>query len=96
MDVISRTPSAEYFFRRLGVLTFSDEQGRLYPYSGAAATVLNALRQRAEALGVKEECGFTVSASCGFHETILTPDLNIDAVIREADEKMYQDKASRR
>ena len=42
------------------------------------------------------ECGFTVSASCGFHETILTPDLNIDAVIREADEKMYQDKASRR
>lgn len=61
MDVISRTPSAEAFFRRIGVLTFSDEQGRLYPYSGAAATVLNALRQRAEALGVKEECGFTVS-----------------------------------
>ena len=62
MDVISRTPSAEEFFRSLGVLTFSDEQGRLYPYSGAAATVLNALRQRAEALGVREECGFAVSA----------------------------------
>lgn len=62
MDVISRTPSAEEFFRSLGVLTYSDEQGRLYPYSGAAATVLNALRQRTEALGVREECGFAVSA----------------------------------
>ncbi|MBO4876828.1 MAG: aminoacetone oxidase family FAD-binding enzyme [Ruminococcus sp.] len=61
MDVISRTPSAEEFFRSLGVLTFSDEQGRLYPYSGAAATVLNALRQRAETLGVRVECGFAVS-----------------------------------
>ena len=42
------------------------------------------------------ECGFPVSASCGFCETTLDPDMDMDAVIREADEQMYLDKASKR
>ncbi|MBQ8297970.1 MAG: aminoacetone oxidase family FAD-binding enzyme [Ruminococcus sp.] len=62
MDVIAETPSAEEFFGELGVLCTSDEQGRIYPYSSSAASVLNALRIRSAALGVKEVCGFEVKS----------------------------------
>jgi len=41
------------FFRRLGVLTRADEEGRIYPYSNRARTVVDALTLRAERLGVK-------------------------------------------
>lgn len=58
VKIIGSTPSAEDFFRSLGVLVTADAQGRLYPYSNSAATVLNALRLRASELGVREVCGF--------------------------------------
>lgn len=60
IDIIGKTPSAEEFFGDMGVLCTYDEQGRMYPYSNSAASVLNALRLRASELGVKELCGFEV------------------------------------
>lgn len=60
MEIIGKTPSAEEFFRSLGVLCTSDGQGRMYPYSNSAASVLNALRLRTSELGVQELCGFEV------------------------------------
>ena len=43
------------FFRRLGVLTM-DRNGYVYPYSGQAQTILDALRDKADSLGVKTVC----------------------------------------
>ena len=57
MRIINSTPLAEEYFRSLGLLCVSDAQGRLYPRSNAAASVLSALRLRAQDLGVKELCG---------------------------------------
>lgn len=61
-EIIAETPSAEEFFRRLGLLTAADTQGRVYPYSNAAASVLSALRLRIEELGIAEICGAKVTA----------------------------------
>lgn len=70
MEIIENTPSAEDFFMTMGVPVISDEQGRMYPRSGSAATVLNALRLRCASLGIAEECGFELAeirkASQGF------------------------------
>ena len=62
MRMIGGTPSAEEFFRSLGVICTSDAQGRIYPYSNSAATVLNALRLRISELGVNEVCGFELDS----------------------------------
>ena len=45
------------FFRSLGLLTRTDAEGRQYPYSMTAASVLDALRLTAEQLGVQTVCG---------------------------------------
>ena len=60
MKIIGSTPDSAEFFGELGVLCISDSEGRLYPRSNSAATVLNALRLKAAELGVKELCGFEV------------------------------------
>lgn len=60
MQIIGNTPSAEELFASMGVLCTSDEQGRIYPYSNSAATVLNSMRLRLSELGVRELCGFFV------------------------------------
>ena len=64
------------FFRRLGVVV-TDRNGYVYPVSGQAQTILDALREKAESLGVsivtecetesieKKEKGFSVRTSCG-------------------------------
>lgn len=65
MDIIGRTPDADEFFRSLGVLCTSNEQGRMYPYSNSASSVLNALRLRTSELGVRELCGFEVREISG-------------------------------
>lgn len=62
LDIIRHTPSAEEFFGGLEVLCTADEQGRVYPYSNSAATVLNALRLRLKMLGGEEICGFDVKS----------------------------------
>lgn len=60
MKIIGSTPDSAEFFGELGVLCISDSEGRLYPRSNSAATVLNALRLKAAELGVKEMCDFEV------------------------------------
>ncbi len=49
------------FFSSLGLLTWADGEGRVYPRSGQASAVLNLLRQEAERLGAEEICGFAVA-----------------------------------
>ena len=41
------------FFERLGVLTRTDEEGRIYPYTEEAAAVRDALEQRIHKLGIE-------------------------------------------
>ena len=47
-EIIEHTPTAAAYFKNLGLLTAADSAGRIYPYSNAAASVLTALRLRAE------------------------------------------------
>lgn len=63
------------WFKSLGVLLHSDAEGRVYPYSNTASTVLDALRRELDSLGVDVLCdcgvksinktdgGFEISAS---------------------------------
>ena len=65
------------FFGSLGLWTVTDEEGRIYPRSDTAASVLDVLRLGCEALGVAERCsaeiaaiapqgrGFTITARTG-------------------------------
>ncbi|MBQ6553508.1 MAG: NAD(P)/FAD-dependent oxidoreductase [Clostridia bacterium] len=48
------------FFKSLGLLLHSDGEGRVYPYSNSANTVLDALRRELDRLGVETVCGFRV------------------------------------
>lgn len=49
-------------FRSLGLLTHADSEGRVYPLSNAASSVLDVLRRRMSALRVDELCGVDVRA----------------------------------
>lgn len=62
MKMIAGEMSAEELFMSMGVLCISDDQGRIYPRSESAATVLNALRIRTEELGITEKCSFELTA----------------------------------
>ncbi len=57
MQVIGRFPVAETlrFFRRIGILT-TDRNGYVYPASGQAQTVLDALMNKADSLGITTIC----------------------------------------
>ena len=44
------------FFKSIGLLTYSDSCGRVYPMSNTASGVLDCLRFEAERLGVKSIC----------------------------------------
>ncbi|MCL2562625.1 MAG: aminoacetone oxidase family FAD-binding enzyme [Oscillospiraceae bacterium] len=58
--VLAQFQGEEAFFRSLGLLVRSDEAGRLYPASGQASSVLDALRLECARLGVAEICAFDV------------------------------------
>lgn len=58
MEIIGGTGDTVEFFRSLGVVCAADSEGRVYPYSRTAGTVLSALRLELERLGVSEKCGF--------------------------------------
>ena len=62
MQVIGQFPVEETlrFFRRLGVLT-THRDGYVYPLSGQAQTVLDALRGKADSLGIRTVCDCHVS-----------------------------------
>lgn len=51
------TAALRAFFRRLGLWTVADSEGRVYPRSDTAASVLDVLRLRCAMLGVAEDCG---------------------------------------
>lgn len=63
MQVIGTFPVEETlaFFRRLGILT-TDRNGYVYPASGQAQTVLDALREKTESLGIRTVCDSKVHA----------------------------------
>ena len=50
------------FFRSIGLLTRTDAEGRVYPYSEQAAAVLDVLRAAAAEHGVQARCGFDAAA----------------------------------
>ncbi len=50
------------FFAALGILTRTDAEGRMYPASNAAASVLDALRLTCARLGVEEICDTKLTA----------------------------------
>lgn len=52
---------AKAYFRRFGLLTRTDSEGRIYPMSGTAASVLDALRFAAEQRGVQTRCEMQVT-----------------------------------
>ncbi len=51
----------ESFFMDLGVLSYSDEEFRVYPLNNSASAVLDALRLEAARLGVEIICDFNVT-----------------------------------
>lgn len=57
-DIIAKTGDTEKFFRSLGMLTTADEEGRVYPFSKSAASVLSALRMKLKNENISEICGF--------------------------------------
>ena len=63
MRVIGTFPVEETirFFRRLGILT-TDRNGYVYPASGQAQTVLDALRDQTESLGIRTICESKVNS----------------------------------
>lgn len=58
--VFGRFQGEAAFFRTLGLYVRPDEEGRLYPVTGQAASVLDALRLMCRQLGVREVCDFPV------------------------------------
>jgi predicted Rossmann fold flavoprotein len=48
------------YFQHIGLLCREQTQGRVYPYSLQASTVLNILRARLKDLGAEERCNFAV------------------------------------
>lgn len=51
---------SESFFGEMGILFRDDDEGRVYPYSNQAATVLDCMRAECSRLGVEELCDFSV------------------------------------
>ncbi len=56
------TESTVEFFKGLGLLTVTDDEGRVYPSSGTASSVLDVLRFEADRLGVKTFCDTPVNS----------------------------------
>lgn len=48
------------YFNRLGLMTTADSEGRVYPRSNLATSVLDILRMRLNDRGVKEACGVDI------------------------------------
>ncbi len=48
------------FFGELGLLTFADDEGRVYPVTNSASSVLDVLRLECAHLGVEVRCGLEV------------------------------------
>ena len=60
--VLSAFGEAENFFDMIGLCLRTDAQGRKYPYSMSAATVVDVLREASERCGVQEFCNMSVTS----------------------------------
>ncbi len=49
------------YFGEMGLLTYADDEGRVYPVTNAANSVLDVLRLECRHLGVEERCDFPVA-----------------------------------
>ncbi|MDR0805114.1 MAG: FAD-dependent oxidoreductase [Oscillospiraceae bacterium] len=58
--IFSETLTAKEFFKQLGLKTIIDEDGRMYPHSSSAVSVLDALRLECAKLGVVENVSYFV------------------------------------
>lgn len=76
------------WFASLGLLTAAEEEGRVYPYSNVAGSVLDVLRFALERLGAEVRTGCVVTAlrpaGCGFTVEGEGFSLSADAVILAA------------
>ncbi len=72
---------SERFFGRMGIIFRSDDEGRIYPYSNQASTVLDSMRLKCEKLGVEEICDFAITDIIRKNERfrIVSETLTIDA-----------------
>lgn len=63
-DILSQFDSKDTikFFESIGLICRVEEDGRLYPYSNQASSVLDVLRMEVEHLGIKEMCNFEVNS----------------------------------
>lgn len=61
MKLVENCRDTEDFFRGMGLLCVSDAEGRMYPRSNSASSVLDALRLKLNSLGGREICGFEVA-----------------------------------
>lgn len=52
---------SEKFFGEMGILFRNDDEGRVYPYSNQAATVLDCMRMECSRLDIEELCNFSIS-----------------------------------
>lgn len=59
--IFSDTQSAEYFFQNMGLFSRHETDGRLYPLSNQAASVLDAIRFAVQQLSVSIICGCDVT-----------------------------------
>ena len=50
----------EKFFARMGIIFRDEEDGRVYPYSNQASTVLDGMRMYCARLGIDEICDFEI------------------------------------
>ena len=76
------------FFAEMGLLTYTDDEGRVYPVTNTATSVLDVLRLECARLGVEERCGFEVARisaardASGFDVVASSGDrLHADAVV---------------
>ncbi len=80
------------FFREIGLVTRSYENGLVYPYSESAADVATLLTERAASLGVKLECGEEVMSVKHIPASLVSEPLpgssnvfRIESVIKDRD-----------
>lgn len=64
-DIIGKAPDTAGFFRKIGVSCITDAQGRMYPRSESAASVLTSLRLATGSRGLREVCDFEALSITG-------------------------------
>ena len=63
-ELIGSAESDREFFEDLSLLTYTDKEGRIYPYSNQASSVLNAFIRKIDSLGVDIICSYKAIHLC--------------------------------